>query len=204
MPEIVYILTNEAMPGLVKVGRTSGNLADRIKGLSNTSVPLAFDLFYACEVVDGAFVETNLHDAFGGHRISKNREFFRIQPERVRAALLLAQLKEIKLGDEVFPTEEDRVEVETAKRRSRFQLSMLDIKPGTLLQLEKKPEITCLTLDEGNKVQYNNEETTLSDAALQALSSIGYEWGAASGPWEWTYNGKRLDDIRRKIEEKSD
>ena len=204
MPEIVYILTNEAMPGLVKVGRTSGNLADRIKGLSNTSVPLAFDLFYACEVVDGAFVETNLHDAFGDHRISKNREFFRIQPERVRAALLLAQLREVKLGDEVFPTEEDRVEVETAKRRSRFQLAMVDIKPGTELQLARKPEITCRTHDEGNKVEYNGEVTTLSDAALQALNSVGYEWGAASGPWEWTYNGKRLDDMRREIEEKSD
>jgi hypothetical protein len=46
MPEIVYILTNEAMPGLVKIGRTSVDLAGRIKALYQTGVPLPFELFF--------------------------------------------------------------------------------------------------------------------------------------------------------------
>ena len=64
MTEIVYILTNEAMPGLVKVGRTASDLAGRIRALFQTGVPLPFELFFACEVNDATFVETQLHDAF--------------------------------------------------------------------------------------------------------------------------------------------
>lgn len=44
MPEIVYVLTNEAMPGLVKIGRTNNELAARIRALYSTSVPLPFEL----------------------------------------------------------------------------------------------------------------------------------------------------------------
>lgn len=54
MTEIVYILTNEAMPGLVKVGRTTTDLAGRIRALFQTGVPLPFELFFACEVNDAA------------------------------------------------------------------------------------------------------------------------------------------------------
>jgi T5orf172 domain len=204
MTEIVYILTNEAMPGLVKIGRATDDLAGRIRGLYSTGVPLSFELFYACEVKDSRFVETQLHDAFGDHRVSKSREFFRLAPERAKAALSIAAIREIKLGDEIFETSEEKAEVETAKRRARFQFSMIGIKPGTELRLEKDPNITCTTVDDKNQVNFKGNVTSLSDAALQAIQSLGYEWDAVSGPWEWTYQGKRLDEIRREIEEKAD
>lgn len=204
MAEIVYILTNEAMPGLVKVGKTNNDLAIRIKQLYQTGVPLPFELFFACEVTDATVVEARLLDAFGDHRVSRNREFLRIAPERVRAALQLASLKEIRLGDEVFETPEDKADVVAAKRRSRFLLSMIGVKPGTALQLFKDPNIICTTVDDRNQVTFNGEVTSLSDAALQAFKVLGYDYTALSGPWEWTFEGKRLDEIRREIEEKSD
>lgn len=204
MAEIVYVVTNEAMPGLIKIGRTTDDLAARIRGLNNTSVPLPFELYFACEVQDFAFVEAQLHEAFGDHRVSKNREFFRLAPERARAALSLAKIKEVKLGDEIFETSEDKAEVEAAKRRTRFQLSMLDIPPGSELKLFRDPAIICKTVDDKNKVEFKGDVTSLSDAALQAVKDLGYDWDAASGPWEWTYQGKRLDDLRREIEEKAD
>lgn len=204
MAEIVYLLTNEAMPGLVKVGRTNGDLAVRIRQLFQTGVPLPFELFYACEVANGTFVEAQLHDAFGDHRVSRNREFFRVAPERILAALKLAALREIRLGDEVFETPEDKADVVAAKRRSRFQLSMIGLKPGTVLQLAKEPTITCKTVDDRNQVEFNGEVTSLSDAAIQAYKTLGQEVQALSGPWEWTHEGRRLDEIRREIEEKSD
>jgi hypothetical protein len=81
---------------------------------------------------------------------------------------------------------------------------MIGIKPGSELRLEKDQNITCTTVDEKNQVNFKGDVTSLSDAALQAIQSVGYDWSTVSGPWEWTYQGKRLDDIRREIEEKSD
>ncbi|MEH2519020.1 hypothetical protein V1279_004593 [Bradyrhizobium sp. AZCC 1610] len=192
------------MLGLIKIGCTNGELASRIKQLYSTGVPLPFELFYACEVTDCGSVESKLHDAFGDHRISKGREFFRIAPERVKAALSLAEIREVRLGDEIFETNEIKAEVEAAKRRSRFRLSKIGVVPGTELQLAKDPKIICTTVDDANKVDYLGNMTSLSDAALQAHNALGDDWPAVSGPWAWTYQGKRLDDLRREIEDKSD
>jgi hypothetical protein len=204
MAEIVYVLTNEAMPGLVKIGRTLNDLATRMRDLYQSGVPLPFELFFACEVLNAAFVERQLHDAFGDHRVSARREFFRLAPERAKAALTLAMIKEVRLGDEIFETPEDKADVEAAKRRTRFQFSMLGIPVGTELKLYRDPVIICRTIDDKNKVEFKGEITSLSDAALQAVTDLGYEWGAASGPWEWSFQGKRLDELRREIEEKTD
>lgn len=204
MSEIVYILINEAMPGLVKVGRTSADLATRVRQLFTSGVPLPFELFYACEVRDAVFVETQLHDAFGDHRVSRNREFFRLAPERVLAALKLAEIREVRLGDEIFETPEDKADVVAAKRRSRFLFSMIGIKPGTVLRLARDENVTCVTVDDRNQVSYSGTVTSLSDAAMQAFKALGVEYAALSGPWAWTYEGRRLDDIRREIEESSD
>jgi hypothetical protein len=59
-------------------------------------------------------------------------------------------------------------------------------------------------VDDVNQVEFQGDITSLSDAALQAIRGLGYEWDTASDPWEWTFQGKRLDDIRREIEEKMD
>jgi len=40
MPEVIYVLTNEAMPGLIKIGITSGDVSERVKQLDTTSIPL--------------------------------------------------------------------------------------------------------------------------------------------------------------------
>ena len=116
----------------------------------------------------------------------------------------LAQIKEIKLGDEIFETSEDKAEVEAAKRRTRFQLSMINIPVGSELTLYRNPTIICKTVDDKNKVDFKGDVTSLSDAAIQALKDSGYDWGVASGPYEWAFQGKRLDDLRREIEEKAD
>ena len=61
MPEIVYVLTNEAMEGMVKIGRTTTSVEQRIRELDNTSLPLPFQCFYAAEVANSAIVEGKLH-----------------------------------------------------------------------------------------------------------------------------------------------
>lgn len=61
MPEIVYVLTNEAMEGMVKIGRTTTSVEQRIREPDNTSLPLPFQCFYAAEVANSAIVEGKLH-----------------------------------------------------------------------------------------------------------------------------------------------
>lgn len=62
MPGIVYLLTNQAMPSLVKIGHIKDcaekNARDRMRELSYPSgVPLPFECHYACEVEDATEVE---------------------------------------------------------------------------------------------------------------------------------------------------
>jgi hypothetical protein len=50
MSEIVYLLTNPVIEGLVKIARTT-SLEDRVRSLSvHSGVPVPFDVFYACRV----------------------------------------------------------------------------------------------------------------------------------------------------------
>ena len=55
---IVYVITNPAMPNLVKIGRTSQEEAGtRIAQLYTTGVPVPFNLEYACRVQNSEEVE---------------------------------------------------------------------------------------------------------------------------------------------------
>ena len=55
---IVYVLSNEAMPGLVKIGKTTQNSVDnRISQLYTTGVPFPFKCEFAVEVEDCHSVE---------------------------------------------------------------------------------------------------------------------------------------------------
>jgi len=88
----IYVLSNPAMPGLVKIGKTI-NIHDRLSHLDNTSVPLPFVMEYLAEVSDMNAVEVSLHTAFRSMRVRMNREFFRIEADEVKAILRLLQIK---------------------------------------------------------------------------------------------------------------
>jgi hypothetical protein len=92
---VVYILTNPAMPGFIKIGRTQHSVSQRMQDLDNTSVPVAFCCFYAARVDNAKAVESALHAAFNSTRIRSNREFFYVKPDEVKAALELVELEDV-------------------------------------------------------------------------------------------------------------
>ena len=56
--QIVYILVNEYMPGLVKIGKTTrSDVRIRMKELYSTGVPIQFECAYAVEVDNCSMVE---------------------------------------------------------------------------------------------------------------------------------------------------
>ncbi len=98
---IVYVLTNHAMPNLVKIGYTTqGDATTRIAQLYTTGLPFPFDIAFACKVPNAEEVEKALHMAFGPYRINPKREFFEIDPAQAIAILKLLHVEEAT--DELF------------------------------------------------------------------------------------------------------
>ncbi|WP_336976344.1 GIY-YIG nuclease family protein [Brevundimonas nasdae] len=112
---IVYVLTNEAMPGIVKIGRTSGDTVERrVAELSRaTGVPLPFRVAVARRVHDAVKVEKALHVAFGRDRVNPAREFFSIEPFR------LIELLNAFPGTDLTPETEAAAEREVKKHEPR-------------------------------------------------------------------------------------
>ena len=147
MTKIVYVLTNPAMLGYVKIGKTD-NLEERLKSLDRTSTPLPFQCEYAAEVNDADKVEKILHDIFVDKRVRSNREFFEVDPHQVIRALDLQEHKNVTPKDDIFETAEDKLAVEkTNTKRSRFNFEMVKINPGAELYFTKDENIKCIVKD---------------------------------------------------------
>jgi hypothetical protein len=77
----VYVLTNEAMPGLVKVGRTSKTPEIRAQELSSeTSVPGPFVVAYAAYASNHEQAEKVVHRKLRSEGLHANKEFFKCDP----------------------------------------------------------------------------------------------------------------------------
>lgn len=75
----VYILVNESMPGLVKIGRTSNSPCDRAKALSGaTGVPTPFRVAFCVYTPNCVDVEYHMHQMHAAERVNDGREFFRV------------------------------------------------------------------------------------------------------------------------------
>lgn len=205
MSKIVYVLTNEAMPELVKIGATSREeVAQRIAELSgHTGVPLPFVCHFAGELSEHPEnVEKLLHQVFAEYRINPKREFFRIDPEKAVLALRLAQAKDVTPQFQSTPDPEEAKAIEVAQsRRSRTDFAKLGIQPGETLTLSRDSSITC-EVAPGNRVNYKGSTMSSSAAAVSALQSIGYHSTSVSGPDYWMFGNKTISDIRREKEQK--
>lgn len=202
MSGLIYVLTNKAMPGLVKIGITSDNVGSRISSLNSaTGVPLPFECFFAAEVEDSAKLEKTLHQLFSENRVNPKREFFSLEPERVVLAISIGGFKEVTPGIEFADKEEMEALEKANSRRPRIRLEALGIKLGDVLTFSRDESITA-SVASNNRVSYNGEMLSLSAAALKVLQSLGYQTSAASGSEYWMFEGELLDERRRKIEEK--
>jgi len=202
MEEIVYILKNEAMPGYTKIGITK-DLKKRMKDLSNTSVPVPFECFFAKKVKNARTIEGKMHAAFAKDRVDSGagREFFLIPAEQAAAALSMVDGEEVIIKDSSFTTKQERVALaEVRKRRPVFNFSSVNINPGSVLTFSMDKTVTCTVVD-NRKVRFNDSIVSLSDAALQVLESKGLHWKAVSGPGIWMYEGEILDERRTRFEQ---
>ena len=81
----VYILKNEATPGLLKIGYTKLTPDERAKQISNaTGVPLPYEVAWAYRCFNGELLEGEVHHALKKYRVNNQREFFQIELEEVK------------------------------------------------------------------------------------------------------------------------
>lgn len=83
----IYILTNKAMPGLIKVGFSTRPPDERASELSTTGVPFPFEVAFFVEVDNPAQIEAEVHSQLSKHRASKSREFFSLSVEQTIAVI---------------------------------------------------------------------------------------------------------------------
>ncbi len=197
--QIVYVLTNEAMPNLVKIGKTTrSDVKTRMSELYSSGVPYQFECVYAVEVNDCSTVEKALHVAFNPNRVNPKREFFSIDPEQAIAILKLLGTKDVTpmlnsdLNSNVSATELEAVK-QAKKKRPNINYFEMGLEKGTLMTFANDSEIT-VTIASEKKVIYNEEEMSLTRVTKELLE-LDY---AVQPTKYWLVDGKNLRDIWRE------
>lgn len=196
--QIVYVLTNPAMPGLIKIGMTTQlEVEERMKQLYGTGVPVPFDCAFACQVKDANEVEKALHFAFGAGRVNPNREFFKIEPERVIAILKLLKVEDITsqveqtIESDATPADKQSAQNLKDARRPKMNFHELSIPNGSILI--SKDGLAEATVVSDKKVNFNDSTCSLT-AATRKILNLPYDYALQPSP-HWTFNGKTLKEL---------
>ena len=83
--QYIYILENDTMPGLVKIGFTKNKPSERVKQINSaTGVAIDFDVKYQYPCFNAHDLEKEIHIYLEsqGFRVNKKKEFFNITVEQ--------------------------------------------------------------------------------------------------------------------------
>ncbi len=197
---IIYIISNPAMPGLVKIGKTI-DLESRLKSLYSSGVPLPFRCIFAKKVSNYHFVEREIHNLLAPHRENTNREFFRIAEDQVVSSLRIVEGEDVTPKSDDFEDKEDEVAFQkTTRIGQRFNFDMVNIRMGSILHFSRDENITCKVIS-STRVEFEGNNHSLSSAGLIAINRMGYSWKSMPGPLNWKYDGEVLDSRRIRLEE---
>lgn len=97
MKGYVYVLSNQAMPGLLKIGRSKAGGQRRGKQIysGDTGTPLPFELEFECFFYDCVDAEAAVHYDLNAYRVNANREFFRVDLWQAQKAVLKASAESL-------------------------------------------------------------------------------------------------------------
>ena len=192
----VYILKNEAMPGIYKIGITSRDSLDkRINELytGKTNIPLPFECVFSCRVENYKQVEKIIHNAFDDSRINPDREFFKINPERIIPLLKHLQIEDTtttiseKIDQKTSQVDKDS-NIKYIKRRPNFNFIEMGINIGDkIVFADESKQAEAVVISE-RLVQYNDKEYTLTKLTAELLET---PYNVSPMP-HWKHNGKIL------------
>lgn len=82
--EWVYVLTNDSIPGICKIGMTTNTVVRRVKEINSaTGVIIPWTIFYKHKCANSRSLEKKVHKYLEkrGRRVNQHREGFDISPE---------------------------------------------------------------------------------------------------------------------------
>ena len=113
---IVYLATNEAMPGLVKIGTTTKDVRTRMQELTSpTGVPGQFVSVFSRRVANAREIEIALHSIFDSARDKKSNEFFRMDWKQAQIVL------------EMVPEDKSNIAAPSVQQAGRAETSTPEI-----------------------------------------------------------------------------
>ena len=183
MPNVVYVLTNAAMPGILKIGKTDRpDVQDRMDELYTTGTPLPFECAVAWEFegANAAEVEQAVHRLLDDHRINPNREFFRLDPEGLEVLLRTYPGRDVTPPEAGLSTEspsEDQAAVTEYKRQQRQtdKTEFLEsLTPNGRLVYER---VLALAEQDGMETRWGRKGFTLYSVASGTVVCRGYPLG---------------------------
>lgn len=177
----VYVLKNEGMPGLLKIGRTDkAEPSTRMGDLYTTGVPYPFECVKAVRVDNAKALEAALHTAFDQHRVNPKREFFAISENAATAFLEFLEVWPNAVdatpeaqGEVDSGTDEiDKEAIQNArKRRPNMRFSLLGIQIDDTLTYKRNRDLQARVVDlEENMVEFQGETMSLRSATRKALN----------------------------------
>lgn len=212
---VIYILTNPSFPNFIKIGYAS-DIEKRLSQLNRSeTIPFAFRV-YAIYEVDSTLTDKQLHklidtlnpdlrtiETFDGKE--RVKEFYAMSAED--AFLLLECIAKIsgtqdrlkRMKPEGHEVEDEKIveEINNEVRRGPFRFSQCNIPIGSELSFIENENIKAVVVDDRH-ISYNGQTTSLS-ALARELKNFDHP---VQGTLWFSYNGKRLNDLRSELEQK--
>ncbi|MBU4328183.1 MAG: GIY-YIG nuclease family protein [Proteobacteria bacterium] len=119
----IYLVSNPAMPGLLKIGFTKKTIGQRLAQLNTTGVPAPFrcEAFFSCDRLE--LVESRIHSDLEKFRYRGGREFFKISVEEATTvAQKHAARYPLNIND---PPEKWKTKKELAREKSQALLKAI-------------------------------------------------------------------------------
>lgn len=214
----VYILTNPSFRAdWVKIGKSSRPVDVRSKELDNTAVPLPFEIYATLRTCKYSEVEKQIHkqiDRLTDLRIRQNREFFNIAPsvalDIMRDIADLLDDAELTIYIDGKPVvsknkEEDHKFEQENKEKQRkapkppFKFHMIGLNVGDTVTFD--PLNLSVRVASDDKIEYDGRLYSLSAFTANFLPEKKLTAsGTYQGPKYFSYQGKKLSDLRNEKE----